>query len=118
MKSRITFKRILIGIVVVICLGIGSCVGFPLLTQDTCTFTVSDKERIMDGVGDAATAKYLVFTDVETFENTDCFIWFKFNSSDLQGKLKKGVEYEAKVYGWRIPFLSAYRNIVKAEKVE
>ena len=117
MKARITFKRILIGIVVVICLSIGLSVGFPLLTQDTCMFTVSDKERIMDGVGDAATAKYLVFTDKETFENTDCFIWFKFNSSDLQGKLERGKKYKAKVYGWRIPFLSVYRNIVKAKEI-
>lgn len=33
------------------------------------------------------------------------------SSSDVHGKLTPG-RYRFKVYGWRIPFLSTYRNVV------
>lgn len=88
-----------------------SCL-FPYITADTVTITVTDKERIVTGSGEGLSSKYLVFTENETFQNTDCLVRGKFNSSDLQGKLKEGQTYEADVYGWRLPFFSAYRNIV------
>jgi len=64
--------------------------GFPYWTAETTTITVVDKERIVDGSGSAMVSKYLVFSENEVFENTDCFARFKFNSSDVQGKLKVG----------------------------
>ena len=90
-------------------------IGFPYWTSDTVTFTVADKERIVTKSGDSVSSKYLIFTELETFENSDCLVMFKFSSSDLQGKLKKGNIYTAKVYGWRVPFLSMYRNIVSVK---
>ena len=90
-------------------------IGFPYWTADTATFTVTDKERIVTGSGGSVSSKYLVFTESETFENSDCLVRFKFGSSDLQGHLKEGQTYTAKVYGWRAPFLSMYRNIVSVE---
>ena len=83
----------------------------PLLTSEDITITVVDKERVVDsGGGDS---KYLVFTETEVFENTDCLALGKFNSSDVYGQLEIGETYQVQVYGWRIPFLSMYRNIVK-----
>ena len=90
-------------------------IGFPYWTADTATFTVTDKERIITRSGKSVSSKYLVFTDLETFENSDCLVRFKFTSSDLQGKLKEGQTYTATVYGWRVPILSMYRNIVSVE---
>ncbi|MFA5376067.1 MAG: hypothetical protein WC455_10010 [Dehalococcoidia bacterium] len=84
-------------------------IGFPLMTSETVTITVTDKERVVDS-GDS---KYLVFTETEVFENTDCLALGKFNSSDVYGQLEIGETYQVQVYGWRIPFLSMYRNIVK-----
>ncbi len=87
-------------------------------TADQMTITVSDKERIVETDSDGqATSKYLIFTDKETFENTDSLLRLKFNSSDLQGSLKAGQTYRCDVYGWRIPVLSAYRNLVKCDNV-
>lgn len=84
-------------------------------TSETVTFTVTGKERIVETSGSGETlsvdSKYLVFTDVETFENTDMLFAGKFNSSDVQGKLFVDSTYTATVYGWRIPFLSMYRNL-------
>lgn len=92
------------------------------------TITVTDKDRIMesseDGDGNRNTSsKYLVFADDENgnplvFENTDCFIRLKFNSSNIQGQLKEGPTYKITVIGYRVPFLSWYQNIIKIEEVE
>lgn len=92
------------------------------------TITVTDKDRITesseDGDGNRNTSsKYLVFTDDENgkplvFENTDCFIRLKFNSSNMQGQLKEGHTYKITVIGYRVPFFSWYQNIIKIEEVE
>lgn len=92
------------------------------------TVTVTDKDRITesseDGDGNRnISSKYLVFADDENgkplvFENTDCFIRLKFNSSNMQGQLKEGHTYKITVIGYRVSFLSWYQNIVKVEEVE
>lgn len=61
--------------------------------------------------------KYLIFTGGETFENSDTIFYLKFNSSDIYGQLNNGFKYNLKVNGWRIPFLSMYRNILKIEPI-
>lgn len=81
--------------------------------EEAVTFTVTGKERIVESSGETVTSKYLVFTDVETFENTDMMFIGKFNSSDIQGKLIVDSTYTATVYGWRVPFMSMYRNLGK-----
>jgi len=60
---------------------------------------------------------YLVFTDDQTYRNTDTLYYFKFNSSDVQGKLIQTGRFRIEYYGFRIPILSKYRNIIKAEKI-
>lgn len=84
-------------------------------TTETLTITVKDKERITYSVDKSTKSKYLIFTESETFENTDAWFSGKFSSSDLYGKLNKGESYTVKVYGFRVPFLSWYRNIVRIE---
>lgn len=86
--------------------------ALPLLTQETVSVTVTEKERIRDGDND----KYLIWTEDEVFENTDEFLLGKFNSSDIYGNLKENETYECKVYGWRIPLFSTYRNIISCEE--
>lgn len=112
-----TMKKNIISILVV---GLSSTPLFcyfsiPYLTAETVTFTVTDKDRIVTGSGEGVSSKYLVFTDIETFENTDSFLRLKFASSDLQGSLKVGETYTAEVYGWRVPVFSTYRNIVEVQ---
>ena len=91
------------------------------------TVTVTDKDRITKSSKDSdgnrnTSSKYLVFADDENgnslvFENTDCFIRLKFNSSNIQGQLKEGHTYKITVIGYRVPFLSWYQNIIKIEEV-
>jgi len=80
-------------------------------TQDILNCTLESKERIVDD----DKSRYLIFCEDEVLENTDSLLYLKFNSSDLYKDMKEGNEYSVKVYGWRIPFLSTYRNIVDFE---
>lgn len=103
-------------IVTLIVLLIGSSIAIsPIIAYTTATevqFTVTEKERVVT----KNTSKYIIFTEKEVFENTDSVWYLKFNSSDIYGKLNKGETYKAKVYGFRVPFLSWYRNIVSITK--
>jgi len=86
----------------------------PHWTEDFVTVTINDKERVVNG----ESSRYLVFTDVETFANSDDLRVGKFDSSDLYGRLQPGARYRLRVYGWRWPFFSTYRNIISAEQQE
>jgi hypothetical protein len=91
-------------------------IGFPYWTADTTTFTVTGSDSVVSGNKESGIiSKWIVLTETETLENTDSLAYLKFNSSDIQGRLKIGQTYTAKVYGWRVPFLSMYRNIVSVE---
>lgn len=99
---------------VIVVLAIAFSAWYVYGTGDTVTVKVTDKERITESDGDGGvTSKYLVYTDKETFENTDTIFKGKFDSSDVYRKLHEGKTYECEVYGWRVPFMSSYRNIVK-----
>lgn len=91
-------------------------VGYIFLYQsskDRITVLIKDKERITTGSKENISSKYLVYTEGEVFENTDALMFFKWDSSDLQNELDVGSEYKVLVVGWRIPFLSTYRNIIR-----
>lgn len=87
--------------------------SYTYMTKSVVVFTVNRTERVSQGSGDNITHKYLIFTESETFENTDCLWYLKFDSSDLYGRIAVGGTYQAEVYGMRIPYLSAYRNIIR-----
>ena len=110
----------MIAIILVLSIGYEAIFSF----NDTeYTITVTDKERIYEGSGDTSSSKYLVFGDDDNgnslvFENTDCFIRGKWNSSNIQGQLKEGNTYKVTVVGYRVPFFSMYQNIIKIEEVK
>lgn len=86
-------------------------------TIETIEITITEKERIVKKSSDDISSKYLIFAEINNesvvFENTDSFLFFKFSSSNFQGKLKVGSSYTVKTVGWRIPIFSTYKNIVK-----
>ena len=79
----------------------------------TDTFT-RDSERVCSS-DNAQQCKYLAFGATETYENTDEWIFFKYNSSDVNRNLVKGNTCTLKVYGFRWGFMSWYRNIITAD---
>jgi hypothetical protein len=105
---------ILFGLVFVVLIGASVIIHFA--TMDTVTgVTVTGKERITTGSGQSMESKYLIFTDRETFENVDSVLGWKFNSSDVYGRIAAGQVCTFDVAGFRIPILSMYRNILTAD---
>lgn len=89
---------------------------YPILyinSIEVIEISINNKERVTTGSGENMSSKYLIYAENEVLENTDAFIFFKFNSSDVYNELKLKEVYKVKVAGWRIPFLSSYRNIIK-----
>lgn len=103
-------------IILIAVFGLVSGIIVPAMTQKDVVITVTKTDRIVERNGEDIHSKYLVYTEEETFENTDSWMFWKFNSSDVQGRLLEGNRYRVKVYGWRIPFFSSYRNIVKIKE--
>jgi hypothetical protein len=59
----------------------------------------------------------LVFTNVTTFKVDDTILFFRFDSHDFYGKIKKGCIYKVQAFGFRIPIFSMYPNIVDIEEI-
>ena len=102
-------NRFIIGLIVLVVLSI---IGYNIAwfsSSEEIEIKVNKTERI----NDKEDSKYLVYTDEETFENTDVTFLGKWDSSDIQGKLHSDSTYTVVVYGWRVPFFSMYRNITE-----
>ena len=119
-NTKTFFVAIMIAVILVLSIGYEAIFSF----NDTeYTITVTDKERIYKGSGDTSSSKYIVFGDDGNgnslvFENTDCFIRGKWNSSNIQGQLKEGNTYKVTVVGYRVSFFSMYQNIIKIEDIK
>lgn len=75
------------------------------------TVNIRDKARVCSSGNSGC--QYLIYTDHGTFKDTDSYLSGKFSSSDLYGQLDRGGEYELKVRGYRVPFLSEYPNVLE-----
>jgi hypothetical protein len=111
------------GIIVVIILLVIGYMVIPYFTQDSVILTVTDKTATTqissdcdkDGCSTSSYIDYMIYSDNETLENIDnIFIW-KFDSSDIYGKIDMGDTYKFRVYGWRIPILGMYRNVISVQ---
>jgi hypothetical protein len=93
---------------------IGGMITKPLWTEDTIVATVRKTERVHT----KNDSYYIVFTDKESMSLKDDWIHGNFSSSDLYAELEEGKTYKFYVSGWRIPFLSAYRNIYNVKQID
>jgi hypothetical protein len=96
-----------------------SVIGFYQLgTVGSVIFKVTDKNIKTSSDGDGnVSSKYLIFTDKGVFENTDAVFHAKWNSSDVYSQLSVGKSFKCKVYGFRVPLLSWYKNIVSCSNI-
>lgn len=115
-------KYIILGVIGLVLLGLCfTSAPYQILTSRTIE-NVLVKEKQVSTESNKETklvvSTYLIFTDAGVFRNDDSFWHFKYNSSDVYGLLDNGKRYNLKVYGWRIPILTMYPNIVKATEVK
>ena len=112
-KAKLIYNAKAAALTLLILSGLGA---YPLLYKKSwqiTTISVTSKERIVEASGKSTSSKYLIFTKAEVFENTDSILFLKWGASDVQGALHKDKKYKVLVAGWRVPFLSMYRNIVE-----
>ena len=117
MKQRIHYIAPLVCIALVILLILGTWI-VPLFVRNTYTVEVTGKERIYTSNENASSSYYLVFAkeldgDVKVFKNSDELLLGKFGSSNIQAGMEIGGTYDVDVYGFRVPFLSWYENIIR-----
>ncbi|EOB8526426.1 hypothetical protein ACIXRP_000545 [Staphylococcus aureus] len=60
---------------------------------------------------------YIVLDNKQVIENSDLFFKGKFDSADMQARLKVGDKVEVKTIGYRIHFLNLYPVLYEAKKV-
>ena len=112
---------ILLGVLFVLFL-IGSGIAYTVAVyQNDETYEVKVTDTITKRDGDSDT--YLIFAEdqegeIYIFKNADAMFAGKYDSSDLQARLKKGSTYEFETIGFRIPFMSEYKNVLEAKEVE
>ena len=110
MSKLIKFQLFMFSLLFIIAGSVGY--WFQNGTLENVHINVIDKQRVTTG----STSKYMIFTDNESFESTDSFFHSKYNSSDIYGQLNIKCSYEVRIYGWRMPFFSIYRNIIGINK--
>lgn len=106
-------NKLIVGIIIL--LTVGLFLSPALIAYNTDNYIiakVTDKQSITVSTGNGATNKYLIFTENEVFKNTDTIWYWKWNSSDFYREIKVGETYNFRVYGWRVPFISWYKNII------
>ena len=106
---RFKIKAVLAGIAVLVL-----TLLYSYFVADTVLTTITDAQMTkVDG-------RFMIATEDRPFVNFDAKYRFKFNSGTVQNdaiKLK-GKAVRIKKYGWRIPVLSMYENVVKIEEVQ
>ena len=117
MKEHVHYIAPLVCIALVILLILGIWI-VPLFVRNSYTVEVTGKERIYTSNENASSSYYLVFAkeldgDVKVFKNSDELLLGKFGSSNIQAGMEIGGTYDVDVYGFRVPFLSWYENIVR-----
>lgn len=98
---------------------IGLIMLFPHFVRKTYRVTITNKQIINRD----NTNKYLIYAQTEdgkikVFENTNNFLELKFNSEDLYWTLSINRKYEIVAYGFNIPLLLRYQNIVNVKGID
>lgn len=83
-------------------------------TQDIITAKVIDKEIKIRGT--QKDELYFIKTDKEVLQDSTKSVFIKDSGSRIYPIIEKGKIYKFLVYGFEIPFLTLYRNILKAEE--
>lgn len=82
-------------------------------SQKDITCTVESIDRVASSSGGSDARIYTKECGVLT--NKDSWMFLKFDSADVQGRLKEGQKQTFGVAGFRIPFLSQFPNVLEVK---
>ena len=108
--------KIFAGIIAfLILVGVGSIVLSILQYNHKETFNgeITEKYNKRDGDSDKF---FIVLDDNKVIENSDLLFKGKFNSADIQAKLKVGDKVEVKTIGYRVHLLSMYPTMYEVKE--
>ena len=108
--------KIFAGIIAfLILVGVGSIVLQILQYNHKETFNgeITEKYNKRDGDSDKF---FIVLDDNKVIENSDILFKGKFNSADIQAKLKVGDKVEVKTIGYRVHLLSMYPTMYEMKE--
>jgi hypothetical protein len=107
--KKLSTRTIVIGIAVLVL-----TVLYSYFIADTIMTRITDAQMTkVDG-------RFMIATEERPFVNYDAKYRFKFDSGTIQNDAirLKGKVVRIKKYGWRVPILSWYENVVKIEEVD
>lgn len=118
-RNRILLKSKIIKVIIILIVVISVINYFPHLFRNTYVVTITNKRIVKHGNTDT----YLIYTQMENgsikvFKNTNSLLEFKIRSEDVYWALIITSKYEIKAYGFNLPFLSYYQNIIKVKGVK
>ena len=107
--KKLSIRTIFIGIAVLVL-----TVLYSYFVADTLMTRITDAQ--MTKVDEM----YMIATEERPFVNYDAKYRFKFDSGTIQNDAirLKGKVVRIRKYGWRVPVLSWYENVVKIEEVK
>ena len=106
-------RRKLIAILIAICVVIAMTL-YSYFISDTVQTRITDAQMTkVDG-------QFMIATEYRPFVNYDAKYRLKVNSGTIQNEAirLKGREVMIKKYGWRLPLLSMYENVVSIKEVK
>src|SRR5574340_1095557 len=76
------------------------------------------RTRITDAQMAKVDGRFMIATEYRPFVNEDAWYRFKFDSGSVQNEAVrlKNREVLLRKYGWRIPFLSRYENVLSIQE--
>ncbi len=107
--KKLKVRAILTGIVLCIL-----TILYSYFVADTVMTKITDAQMTkVDG-------RFMIATEYRPFVNEDAKYRFKFDSGTVQNDAirLRGKVVRIKKYGWRIPILSMYENVVSIEEVK
>jgi hypothetical protein len=87
---------------------------YSYFIPDTVVTTITDAQMTkVDG-------RFMIATEERPYVNEDAKYRFKFNSGNLQNEAirLKGKPVKIRKYGWRLPVLSMYENVVSIKEIK
>jgi hypothetical protein len=81
-------------------------------------FQLTGKESVSTSDGNGNNGhEYRLYTTHGTYKVTDSVIHWRRNSADVYGRLLVGHKYHCKVYGWRVPLVSSFKNVLDCKQI-
>ena len=93
--------------------------GLPYERWTAKEFNATVTEKFLCGPQKTVYCVSIVHDDgkAEVLQNHDSLWWWKWTSTDYQTLFQPDTRFHFKVYGWRWPLRSWFRNIIAAESI-